>query len=217
MTAGNNTGMVVENPLELQLVFPDGLFLFEDENIVRESVSGTPEKTLTATEETISETAEVNDKTEVGEEASAAVIGEVGDHVVEPLPEQPLRESLQHPVRVCLDFSDPSLQPFGNIHDLLERMMSIVKWQDRTLSPEIVDFVDISLPGNSDSNWLFGHAGKGVVFGSADKFGAAGEPDYSVKQITACEVLFVPPIPAIMAGNEHKKRFAEHLKKFFSS
>lgn len=218
MAVENNKGMVVENPLELQMIFPDGLFLFGDEHTgsAQESKEREPESETKAA---------VQVHTPTPEETVGSDKVKFRQNEVEPtMPDEPIldetlqkRKSLTREIRLCVDLSDASLKPFGSVSDLIARMISIIQWKGEALTLDRTDFVDLSDPQNLDTDWLFANAANAVVFGGHQLIRTGPLTDYTVMELQGCKVLFVPDIPAIMAGPETKKLFAGHLKIFFST
>lgn len=185
--------MVVENPLELQLVFGE-LYLTND--VAAESVApvaaNLPETAVVQPPEPISQTEEVQPPADEKVEEPVVLSNPV----------------YSKPVRVFIHAA-PGLVPEGaDITDLITRMLSIVKLNGQAVNLEITDIIQTNTTVQDES--MLAGAEKAVLFGFHE------DPSgHIIERRNHLKILHVPALKSIMAGKEQKAAFAENLRHYF--
>lgn len=193
MSDQKDRNMVVENPLELQLVFGE---LYLTDEVAAEPVApvaaNLPETAVVQPPEPIIQTAEVQPPADEKVEEPVVLSNQV----------------YSKPVRVFIHAA-PGLVPEGaDITDLIARMLSIVQLNGQVVNLDIADVIQTDKPA-WDETMLAG-AEKAVFFGFHQDTGG-----HVIEAHPLLKILHVPALKAIMAGKEQKAAFAENLRRYF--
>jgi hypothetical protein len=233
MSEDNSKGMLAENPLELEMIFAEGVFVVDRElpqeekpkppvqepagktEKKAEEVTEIPEVQVAPVEENIVEN--VPEVIHNGEIQNESAHEQVTEEKVKVSEEQavPVISGLSKPVRVLIRFSDGLYEGEEQTRDLIKRFFSIINKNGKVLDENYYEILDVKNRQTLPVNVLLNKAMKIIVFGVVESEVCEGLKQYEVRKIESAAVAQFPALTQVMENAESKQKFALALKKFF--
>jgi len=234
MSEQKSNGVLAENPLELEMIFAEGVFLhpedskpgISDKNVV---MPETEHEVTVETEaaNTMNEVAnvklsepdmEIQPKTEI-EETSTVDIPIVKTEEEDLAKAQEIvsvqKIILNKPVRVLIRYSDGLFEDETKTRDLIGKFFSIITKNGKVLDETFFEIVDVKNRDILPIEVLLDKAIKIIVFGKVENEVCDGLKPFELRNFSKVSVAQFPALSEIMESNENKQKFALALKKYF--
>lgn len=233
MSEHNNDEMQAENPLELELIFADGVFI----SPLDAEVYDVKSEVSAGTGETAAENGSISG---IGYEVSKRDKPQLQANEkssVEVSPTLSNKESLDEemqqvqqndskkindekpewnkPVRVLIRYRDGLFEGEEQTRDLIRKFFSIITKNGRVLDESFYELIDIGEHTDFSKEQLLNKALRIIVFGTVDLSFCNGLKHFEVRTIDAVSVVQFPSLEQIMKSGENKQQFALALKKYF--
>ena len=233
MREHSSNGMLAENPLELEMVFSEGVFI-ADGDVKLNDGSKPEEGKETETEEReskdemvpvsepkiepetpVQEAVNVPEENAIKKELNAIPFKEAAVEIVAENTEKPAIVALSKPVRVLINFQNGLFNGEDQTRELVKKFFSIITKNGKVLDENFYEIVDVRGSANPPKNILLKGALKMIVFGTVDNEVCEGLRQYEVRMVEGIAVAQFPALSEVMADSESKQKFALALKKYF--
>ena len=233
MSEHSSNGMLAENPLELEMVFSEGVFIAdgdvklndgakpeegkETETVEREAKNQmVPVSEPKIEPETpVQEAVNVPEENAIKKELNAIPVKEAAVEIVSENTEKPAVIALSKPVRVLINFQNGLFNGEDQTRELVKKFFSIITKNGKVLDENFYEIVDVRGSANPPKNILLKGALKMIVFGTVNNEVCEGLRQYEVRMVEGIAVAQFPALSEVMADSESKQKFALALKKYF--
>lgn len=233
MSEHSSNGMLAENPLELEMVFSEGVFIADgdmklndglkpdegketetEERETKDEMVPVSEPAL-ETETPVQEAVKVLEENAIKKELNAIPVEEAAVEIVSENTEKPAVVALSKPVRVLINFQNGLFNGEDQTRELVKKFFSIITKNGKVLDENFYEIVDVRGSANPPKNILLKGALKMIVFGTVNNVVCEGLRQYEVRMVEGIAVAQFPALSEVMADSESKQKFALALKKYF--
>ena len=233
MSEHSSNGMLAENPLELEMVFSEGVYIAdgdvklndgskpeegkETETVEREAKNQmVPVSEPKIEPETpVQEAVNVPEENAIKKELNAIPVKEEAVEIVSENTEKPAVVALSKPVRVLINFQNGLFNGEDQTRELVKKFFSIITKNGKVLDENFYEIVDVRGSANPPKNILLKGALKMIVFGTVNNEVSEGLRQYEVRMVEGIAVAQFPSLNELMESSESKQKFALALKKYF--